>query len=149
MPKPAELSITGLQVAEPVGERPVERLLDAPAESDLPRRAFRRTRCYRLVLEPLGVTDTLDVAIPSPNWHSKRFSLDRRERDFSTRDLLVLDALQPHLARLWRAAEIRRRLRAAIAGLEQASEQDPARRRPAHGRPADRVRVAARTPTLA
>jgi hypothetical protein len=29
------------------------------------------------------------------------------------------------LARLWRAAEIRRRLRAAIAGLEQASEQDP------------------------
>jgi hypothetical protein len=117
--------------------------------SDLPRRAFRRTRCYRLVLEPLGVTDTLDVAIPSPNWHSKRFSLDRRERDFSTRDLLVLDALQPHLARLWRAAEIRRRLRAAIAGLEQASEQDPARRRPAHGRPADRVRVAARTPALA
>lgn len=93
--------------------------------SDLPRRAFRRTRYYRLVLEPLGVTDALDVAIPSPNWHLKRFSLDRCTSDFSARDRLVLDALQPHFARLWRTAELRRRLRAAIAGLEQASEHDP------------------------
>jgi DNA-binding CsgD family transcriptional regulator len=51
---------------------------------------------------------------------------DRRPgRDFTERDRLVLDLLQPHLGRFWRAAQTRRRLRTAIAGLESASEQDP------------------------
>jgi DNA-binding CsgD family transcriptional regulator len=51
---------------------------------------------------------------------------DRRPgRDFTERDRLVLDLLQPHFGRLWRAAQTRRRLRAAIGALESVSEQDP------------------------
>ena len=90
----------------------------------LPQRVFLRTRYYALVNAPLGITDTLAGAIPSPPWHSKRFLLDRHGGHFSKRDRTVLDHLRPHFDRHWHAAQIRRRLRAAIAGLESASEQD-------------------------
>jgi DNA-binding CsgD family transcriptional regulator len=53
-----------------------------------------------------------------------RFLLDRHGGHFSRRDRTVLDHLQPHLDHLWRAAQSRRRLRAAIAGLESTNEQD-------------------------
>ena len=93
--------------------------------SDLvPQRIFLRTRYYALVNAPLGITDTLAGAIPSPPSHSKRFLLDRHGGHFSKRDRTVLDHLQPHLDHLWRAAQIRQRLRAAIAGLESAGEQE-------------------------
>jgi DNA-binding CsgD family transcriptional regulator len=36
----------------------------------------------------------------------------------------VLDLLQPHLGRLWHAAQTRRRLRAVTTALESASDQD-------------------------
>ena len=91
----------------------------------LPQRALRRTSYHSHVLEPLGVTDQLGVAIPSPRTHAKRFLFDRVGGGFSTRDRLVLDFLQPHLKRLWRAAETRRRLRAALASLEWSCEHDP------------------------
>jgi DNA-binding CsgD family transcriptional regulator len=98
---------------------------DAIRLSDLlPRRALQRTHYYGHVLAPLGVTDSLGVAIPSPSSHSKRFILDRRGGYFSKRDRTVLEYLQPHFGRLWRAAQTRRRLRAATTGLEWASERD-------------------------
>jgi DNA-binding CsgD family transcriptional regulator len=98
---------------------------DAIRLSDLlPRRALQRTHYYGHVLAPLGITDSLGVAIPSPSSHSKRFILDRRGGYFSKRDRTVLEYLQPHFGRLWRAAQTRRRLRAATTGLEWASEQD-------------------------
>ena len=43
-------------------------------------------------------------------------------RDFTERDRLLLDLLQPHFRQLWRAAHDRRRLRAALAALELESE---------------------------
>jgi DNA-binding CsgD family transcriptional regulator len=88
------------------------------------RRELLRSRYYRLALEPLGIRDVLRVAIPSPRSHSKLLVLERRDRDFSERDRLLLHAFQPHLGRIRRAAHTRRRLRAAVAGLRWASEHD-------------------------
>ena len=86
---------------------------------------LRLSRIYALWFRPAGIERELEVAIPSPLWHTKTFVFDRRRgRDFSERDRLVLDLLQPHFGRLWRAAQTRRRLRAALAALESASEQD-------------------------
>jgi DNA-binding CsgD family transcriptional regulator len=87
---------------------------------------LRRSRIYALWLQSGEVERELAVAIPSPPWHTKTFLFDRpRGPDFSERERLMLDLLQPHLGRLWRAAQTRRRLRAVIAALESASELDP------------------------
>jgi DNA-binding CsgD family transcriptional regulator len=87
---------------------------------------LRRSRIYALWFGPAGIERELDVAIPSPPWHTKTFFFNRpRGRDFSERDRLVLDLLQPHLGRLWRAAQTRRRLRAAIAALDSSSDLEP------------------------
>jgi DNA-binding CsgD family transcriptional regulator len=89
-------------------------------------RQLRRSRIYAVWFRPGDIERELSVAIPSPPWHTKTFLFNRpRGRDFTERDRLVLDLLQPHFGRLWRAAQTRRRLRAAIAALESASEQDP------------------------
>jgi DNA-binding CsgD family transcriptional regulator len=86
---------------------------------------LRRSRIYAVWFRPLGIEHELDVAIPSPPWHTKTFLFDRsRGRDFTERDRLVLDLLQPHLGRLWHAAQTRRRLRAVTTALESASDQD-------------------------
>ena len=87
---------------------------------------LRRSRIYAVWFRPKDVEHELAVAIPSTPWHTKTFIFDReRGRDFTERDRLVLDLLQPHLDRLWRAARTRLRLRTAIAALESTSEQDP------------------------
>jgi DNA-binding CsgD family transcriptional regulator len=89
-------------------------------------RQLRRSRIYAAWFRPGDIERELSVAIPSPPWHTKTFLFNRPQgRDFTERDRLVLDLLQPHFGRLWRAAQTRRRLRTAIAGLESASEQDP------------------------
>ena len=85
---------------------------------------LRRTRIYALWFGRAGAEHELSVAIPSPRWHTKTFLFDRKRKDFGERDRLVLDLLQPHFGRLWRAARTRRRLRAAMAGLESAAEGD-------------------------
>jgi DNA-binding CsgD family transcriptional regulator len=85
---------------------------------------LRRSQVYAVWFRPYGVEHELNVAIPSPPWHTKTFLFDRCPgRDFTERDRHVLDALQPHLGRLWRAARTRRRLRAALEALEHVSEQ--------------------------
>lgn len=86
----------------------------------LTQRQLHRTRLYDLCFRPLGVEHTLSVGIPSLLSHTKTFIFDRKRGQFSERDRLVLDLLQPHLDHLWRAARTRRLLAAALAGLEQA-----------------------------
>jgi PAS domain-containing protein len=89
------------------------------------RRQLHNSRLYELWFKPEGVEYELNVPIPSPLWHTKTFLFDRTgRRDFTERDRLVLDRLQPHLARLWQAARTRRLLAAALAGLEHAAETD-------------------------
>ena len=84
-----------------------------------------KRRIYALSMRPWGVERELNVAIPSPPWHSKTFLFQRGPgRDFTERDRLVLNLLQPHLGRLWRAARTRRQLRAALECVDGGSEQD-------------------------
>ena len=67
---------------------------------------LRRSRVYALWFRPMEVQHELNVGLPSPLWHTKTFLFDRApgSPDFNERDRLVLDLLQPHLARLWRRA---------------------------------------------
>ena len=79
----------------------------------LNRRERRRSRLYKLALEPAGLEYTLAVRVPKAT--EMLFIFDRSERDFTERDREVLLALAPHLARLHDAFETRRRLQAALA----------------------------------
>ena len=88
------------------------------------RRELHGTRFYDVVLRPYGFEHELEIDIPSPPLHWKTFFFDRAERAFSERDRLVLDLLQPHLARLWEAARTRRELAAALVGLDQAEAHE-------------------------
>jgi DNA-binding CsgD family transcriptional regulator len=91
----------------------------------LTRRELHRSWVYNNWFRPGGVEHELVVAIPSPLWHTKTFIVDRPGgRDFTERDRLVLDLLQPHLARLWEAARTKRLLRAALAELDRVDEHD-------------------------
>lgn len=88
-------------------------------------RELHRTRLYDVWFRPWEIEHELNVPIPSPLWHTKTFLFDRRgNRDFTERDRLVLERLQPHLARLWRAARTRRTLTAALAAIERSSARD-------------------------
>jgi DNA-binding CsgD family transcriptional regulator len=91
----------------------------------LTQRELHRTWLYDNWFRPLGIEHQLEVAIPSPWWHTKTFLLDRAGgRDFTERDRLVLNLLQPHLTRLWHAARTRRLLAAALAELDRTDEHD-------------------------
>jgi DNA-binding CsgD family transcriptional regulator len=86
---------------------------------------LHKRRIYALWLRPCGVERELNVAIPSPPWHTKTFLFERGPgRDFTERDRLVLNLLQPHFGRLWRTARTRRQLRAALESVDRGSEQD-------------------------
>jgi DNA-binding CsgD family transcriptional regulator len=86
-------------------------------------RQLTNSHVYDVWFRPAGVDHELNVAIPSPRWHTKTFLFERGPgRDFTERDRTVLDVLQPHLGRLWHAAKTRRRLRAMLAALEYESE---------------------------
>jgi DNA-binding CsgD family transcriptional regulator len=88
------------------------------------QRELHGTWLYDNFFRPLGVEHELDLAIPFPPWHMKAFVLRRERGDFHERDRLVLDLLQPHFGRLWRAARTRRQLAAALRGLGHAPERD-------------------------
>jgi DNA-binding CsgD family transcriptional regulator len=86
-------------------------------------RQLRKSRVYAVWFRPVGVDRELNVAIPSPPWHEKMFLFDRQPgQDFTERDRLVLDLLQPHFGRLWRAAQTRRRLQASMIALDWEAE---------------------------
>lgn len=92
----------------------------------LTQRELHRTWAYDFGFAPFEIEYQLEVSIPSPPWHTKTFLFNRSGggRDFTERDRLVLDLLQPHLGRLWHGARTRRLLKAALASLGQASERD-------------------------
>jgi DNA-binding CsgD family transcriptional regulator len=109
----------------PVSLRRRQGFVDALKVSDfLTQRELHRTRLYDIRFRPRSLEHTLYVGIPSPLRHTKTFIFDRKRGEFSERDRLVLNLLQPHLSRLWQAARIRRQLAAALAGLDQAEERE-------------------------
>jgi DNA-binding CsgD family transcriptional regulator len=80
------------------------------------KRELQRRRIYAEEFRPGGLEYQLLVGLDAPLWHTKVFTFNRSGgRDFGERDRAVLDVLRPHLAQLYRAAEARRRLRAALA----------------------------------
>jgi DNA-binding CsgD family transcriptional regulator len=86
---------------------------------------LQKMRIHDLWLRPYGIVHELNVAIPSPLWHTKTFLFARTGGpDFTERDRLVLDLLEPHLTRLWKAARTQRLLRAALAELDRTEEND-------------------------
>jgi DNA-binding CsgD family transcriptional regulator len=112
--------------AHPVCLRHQQGFIGALKLSDfLTPRELHQTRLYDVWFRPFGGEHELNVPIPSPLWHTKTFLFDRGGgRDFTERDRLVLDRLQPHLARLWQAARTRRLLSAALAALDRAPARD-------------------------
>jgi DNA-binding CsgD family transcriptional regulator len=87
------------------------------------QRELHQTWVYDNWFRPLGIEHEIEVAIPSPLWHTKTFLFNRSGgRDFTERDRLILDHLQPHLARLWQAARTRRLLSSTLAELDRADE---------------------------
>ena len=77
----------------------------------LTQRELHRTPLYNEWFRPCGVEHELELAIPSPQWHTRTFIWDRRgkgSRDFSERDRLVLDLVKPHLTRLSENAAAKR-----------------------------------------
>lgn len=82
----------------------------------LTRRELHRTEMYDLMLRPYGLQDSLVLRLHIPPYGlHKVFGFDRGGRGFSARDRAVLELLHPHLVRLRRASEARRRLREALA----------------------------------
>ena len=105
----------------PIGRRRLQGHSGALMVSDfLTQRELHKTRFYEVVLHPFGVEHSVEVEISTSPSHWRTFYFERAARAFSERDRLVLDSLQPHLARLWEAARTRRRLAAALVGLDQA-----------------------------
>lgn len=100
---------------------------DAAKLSDfVTMRELRRTRLYDGWLRPQRIEAELNVALPSPLWHTKTFLFDRERGDFNERDGLVLDFLQPHLSSLYERARVRRRLAATLAAIDRSSPDDRA-----------------------
>jgi DNA-binding CsgD family transcriptional regulator len=58
----------------------------------------------------------------SPKGVRGGFAFDRAERDFTERDVDILDTLRPHLAQLWQNAQLRRR--PVAAGLLTPRERE-------------------------
>lgn len=110
-----------LCMAQQRGDFSVHKLSDF-----LTLRELHSTRLYELWLGPSGAEHEIDLAIPSPLWHTKTLMFTRGPGpDFTERDRLVLAVLQPHLTRLWHDGRRRRLLTRALAELDRADEQDP------------------------
>lgn len=63
---------------------------------------------YAEVGRPLGLEHTLELWLLVPGGVAGGLAFDRSERDFSERDVRVLETLRPHLVQLWRNARLRR-----------------------------------------
>ena len=74
----------------------------------LSRRQLRRLDIYAEVGRPLGLEHTLELWLLIPGGVAGGLAFDRSERDFSDRDVRVLETLRPHLVQLWRNARLRR-----------------------------------------
>jgi DNA-binding CsgD family transcriptional regulator len=88
----------------------------------LSRRSLHRLDLYIEAAKPLGDEYVLELWLVGPVGVAGGFSFDRREGDFSERDLCVLDTLRPYLVQLWRNARVR--TPSAAAGLLTPRERE-------------------------
>jgi DNA-binding CsgD family transcriptional regulator len=83
----------------------------------LSRREWHALDLYWEVCRALDGEYELDLWLATPDGVAGGFGFDSFERDFSERDKLVLDTLQPHLVRLCRNAAARQRESRWLAAL--------------------------------
>ncbi|MDQ2966874.1 MAG: LuxR C-terminal-related transcriptional regulator [Actinomycetota bacterium] len=74
----------------------------------LSRSRLQRLDVYAEVGRPLGLEYTLELWVLTPDGVAGGLAFDRSERDFSERDVCVLETLRPHLVQLWRNARLHR-----------------------------------------
>ncbi len=79
-------------------------------------RQLRRTQFYADFLGPVNACGfVMSFCLPAPRGHTRTFTLERDRIDFSERDRILLDLLQPHLLQLRRITEVRRGARLAFS----------------------------------
>jgi DNA-binding CsgD family transcriptional regulator len=84
------------------------------------RRVLRRSRFYNEWMRLTHAEHCLDLSLRAPPNCTRTFHFDRAGgQDFSERDRAVLNALEPHLARLSEHARVRRELTAAREELKR------------------------------
>jgi DNA-binding CsgD family transcriptional regulator len=79
---------------------------------------LHRLELYDERMRPFGIEYQMMLTLPSPPWHERGFVFHRDHRDFSETDRERLDMLSPHLVRVLRRFEMRRRLDAAVTALD-------------------------------
>ena len=90
----------------------------APCWPDLlSRREWHAPDLYWEVCRALDGEYELELWLATPDGIAGGFGFDSLEHDFSERDKLVLDTLQPHLVQLWRNAAARQRESRSLAAL--------------------------------
>jgi GAF domain-containing protein len=83
---------------------------------------YRRLRFYQEFFRPAGVEHQLSMALPRRGPRLIRITLNRRRRDFSERDRLVLNLVRSHVAQAHQNAEAFERIDAERSDLERAAE---------------------------
>jgi DNA-binding CsgD family transcriptional regulator/PAS domain-containing protein len=83
---------------------------------------YRRLRFYQEFFRPAGVEHQLSMALPRRGPRLIRITLNRRRRDFSERDRLVLNLVRLHVAQAHQNAEAFERIDAERGDLERAAE---------------------------
>jgi len=83
------------------------------------RRRLVNSRIYAEWFRPSGIEAELEMGIAPSRIRTRNFILDRAHGDFSDRDRAVLEAIRPHLCRIYEMTELRR-----AVGDAQPEERD-------------------------
>ncbi len=89
------------------------------------QREFRRTELWNEMYRDAGVNYWIDVGLRSDGTHTRVFIFTRERGDFSDRDRLLLDLLQPHLQRRHERVQAAVEAADALASLEEQAGDDP------------------------
>jgi DNA-binding CsgD family transcriptional regulator len=89
-----------------------------------PASELSRLPLFQELYTPLGVRHQVAFVLPSTPELTIATVLSRGSRDYGERDLKVLELSRPHLIQAYRAAEVRERLTAALAGLRAGLDAD-------------------------
>lgn len=89
------------------------------------QRELRRTELWNEAYRDAGVNYWIDVGLRSDGRHKRVFIFTRERGDFSERDRLLLDLLQPHLQRRHERVRAAAEAADALASLEEQAGDDP------------------------
>lgn len=75
---------------------------------------FHRSDLYDQVYRPMGIEYQMAVGFPVPRPIVVGLAMNREERDFSDRDVLVINTVRPHLVQGWRTVRDRLRFESMV-----------------------------------